>query len=115
VRANRAVARVEMPPLGDGEGAAEAVARVVLIQRSSIDDLRKLRPPEHLGSLNQRWLALLDQGADELELMGRRVGTGRRTEAETYRDNTVKLLDRARVLVAAHGVRSCRGPAFTST
>jgi hypothetical protein len=114
-RANRGVARVDLPALDDGRRAADALARVVVIQRSSIDELRGLRPPERLGSLNQRWIALLDQGTDELELMGMRLGDGRRTDADGYADNASKLLYRARTLVAPHGVTSCRGPALALT
>jgi hypothetical protein len=88
---------------------------VVDIQRSSIGDLRELRVPDRFGELSQRWIALLDQGTDELELMGTHLDHGRRAVAATYADNASKLLQRARVLVAPHGVTSCRGPAFVLT
>jgi hypothetical protein len=114
-RANRAVARVDVPSLADHEGAADAMGRIVVIQRDSIDELRRLRPPERLGSLNQRWIALLDQGTDELELMSAQLRSGRPADADTYADHASKLLARARVLVAPHGVTPCRGPALTFT
>lgn len=112
MRANRAVARVDIPPLGDGDGVAHAMERIVVIQRSSIEDLRGLRPPNRLGSVSQRWIALLDQGTDELERMARTLSAGRRSEAELYGDQASKLLARARVLVAPNGLTSCRGPAL---
>jgi hypothetical protein len=114
-RANRAIARVDLTALDDEARAADAMARVVLIQRSSIDELRALRPPEHLGDLDQRWIALLDQGTDELELMGLRLDDGRHADADTYADNASKLLARARTLVAPHGLTSCRGPTLAPT
>jgi hypothetical protein len=114
-RANRQIARVDLIALVDERRVADAMARVVVIQRASIDDLRALRPPDDLGGLDQRWIALLDQGTDELELMGLRLGDGRRAEADSYADNASQLLARARDLVAPHGVTSCRGPALAST
>ena len=115
MRANRAVARVDLPAPADAERAAAALAKIVAIQRASIDDLRELRPPEQFGSLSQRWIALLDQGTDELELMRTRLRDGRHADAGTYADNASRLLVRARMLVARHGVTSCRGPALTFT
>ena len=41
----------------------------------TIEDLREVRPPEALALTVQKWIALLDQGADELEL-DRRTGLG---------------------------------------
>jgi hypothetical protein len=114
-RANRAVAEVRIPPAGDGAAAADAMQRVVVIQRGAIGELRGLRAPEPLGSLDQRWIALLDQSADELEVMGARLRAGNVADAGTYAEHAAKLLDRARVLVAARGVTSCNGPALTFT
>ncbi len=85
-----------------------------LIQRASIDDLRDLRPPDRFGSLNQRWIALLDQATDELEHMGSTLRVGRRAEADDYGGKASTLLERARALVAPHGVTSCRGPELPS-
>jgi hypothetical protein len=112
VAANRAVRRVEIPPLDDARSAARAMGRVVVIQRGSIAGLRGLRPPERYGELNQRWIALLDQGTDELELMRSTLVSGRHGLAVEYGGKAVTLLDRAHVLVARHGVTSCRGPAL---
>ena len=110
--ANRAIGRVVIPPLGDTRSAARALARVVVIQRDSIDGLRGLKPPEHLGSLNQRWIALLDQGTDELQLMSDSLGSRKAQRAKDYAGKATLLFERAHVLVATHGVTSCRGPAL---
>ncbi len=110
--ANRAVRRVEIPPLDDARWAARAMGRVVVIQRNSIDGLRALKPPEQLGGLNQRWIALLDQGTDELDLMRSTLVRGRARLAIEYGWKAVTLLDRAHVLVSRRGVTSCRGPAL---
>jgi hypothetical protein len=110
--ANRAVGRVEIPPLDDAHSAARAMGRVVVIQRHSIDGLRRLKPPDDLGGLNQRWIALLDQGTDELDHMRTSLATGRGRLAADYGDKAAILLDRAGALVSAHGVTSCRGPAL---
>jgi hypothetical protein len=109
-RANRAVARVEVPSLADAHRAADAMARVVVIERDAIDDLRALRPPDHLAGTTQTWIALLDQGTDELELMGRRLRAGQGPEASEYGAKATTLLDRAREVVAPLRVTSCRGP-----
>jgi hypothetical protein len=58
----------------------------------------------------QKWIALLDQGADELELMSVRLRTGNTSEALDYGAKVTTLLDRAEELVAPLHVTSCRGP-----
>jgi hypothetical protein len=114
LRANREVGSVSIPlPLD--RNAARAMAHVVAIQRASIDDLRNLRPPARLGSLNQRWIALLDQATDELERMSHTLQAGQRAEADEYRGKASTLLARARALVKPHGVTSYRGPELPST
>jgi hypothetical protein len=110
--ANRAMGRVVIPPRDDTRSAARAMARVVVIQRHSIDGLRGLKPPERLGSLNQRWIALLDQGADELEHMRASLTNGQGHLATGYENKASVLLERAHALASAHGVTSCRGPAL---
>lgn len=109
-RGNQAVVLVELPPLTSGRGAAGAVGRVVELQRRTIDRLRDLRPPERLTVTLQKWIALLDQGTDELELMARRLRAGARDEALGYGAKATRLLDRAAELVAPLRVTSCRGP-----
>ena len=84
--------------------------RIVVVQRATIEELRELRPPEHLAVTVQKWIALLDQGADELELMAVRLRVGRNEEALAYGAKAVTLLDRAREVVAPLRVTSCRGP-----
>jgi hypothetical protein len=114
VRANRAVARLHVPALPGGGRAAPALTQIVRIERDAIDDLRELRPPPRFGTLNQQWIALLDQSIDELELVVTKLRAGAWTAADTYAGNASKLLARARALVAPHGVTSCRGPALTA-
>jgi hypothetical protein len=109
-RGNRAVARIEMPPLSAPHDASRAMARIVVVQRSTIDDLREVRPPGALSDTVQKWIALLDQGVDELELMGVRLRAGRTDEALEYGAKATILLDRAREVVAPFRVTSCRGP-----
>jgi hypothetical protein len=109
-RGNRAVERVEIPPLTADRDASRAMARIVVVQRGTIDELRGLRPPEHLTDLVQKWIALLDQGADELELMSVHLRAGRTSVAVEYGAKATTLLDRARELVAPLHVTSCRGP-----
>lgn len=109
-RGNRAVARVEMPPLSAAHDASRAMARIVVVQRGTVDELRDVRPPEALADTVQKWIALLDQGADELELMGVNLRAGRTDEALEYGAKASILLDRAREVVAPLRVTSCRGP-----
>ena len=113
-RNNRAVARVTVPalPVGDhgSRTAARALARIVVVERDTIDSLRALRPPERFAATVQRWIALLDQGADELELMAARLHTGHGAEALDFGAKADTLIDRAREVIAPLGVTSCRGP-----
>jgi hypothetical protein len=112
-RGNRAVARVEISPLaphGASMAASRAVARIVVVQRDTIDELRHVRPPEELTGTVQKWIALLDQGADELDVMSVRLQTGHTDQALEYGAKATTLLDRARELVAPLRLTSCRGP-----
>jgi hypothetical protein len=86
----------------------------VVVQRDTIDELRVLRAPEAMGSTVQKWIALLDQGADELELMGARLRAGAQADASEYGAKATTLLDRARELVAPLRVTSCRGPVLAT-
>ena len=109
-RGNRALTRIEIPPLTSERDAAHAMARAVVVQRDTIDDLRRVRPPDSLAGTVQKWIALLDQGTDELELMSVRLRAGHTGEALDYGAKATTLLDRARELVAPLEVMSCRGP-----
>jgi hypothetical protein len=109
-RGNRAIARIEIPPLASERDAARAMTSVVVVQRDTIDDLRGVRPPEALTGTVQKWIALLDQGADELELMSIHLRAGRTGEALDFGVKTTVLLDRARELAAPLQVTACRGP-----
>jgi hypothetical protein len=113
-RGNLAVARVQIPPLtpphGASTAASRAMARIVVVQRDTIDDLRNVRPPEQLNGTVQKWIALLDQGTDELEAMSVHLRAGRTDVALEYGAKATTLLDRARELMAPLRVTSCRGP-----
>jgi hypothetical protein len=110
VHANRVLARVKVPPLSTRRDAARAMSRTVAISRDAIDDLRGLRPPQQLTDTAQKWIALLDQGTDELELMGKHVRAGRFEEAVDYGAKATTLFDRAEQLVAPLHITSCGGP-----
>jgi hypothetical protein len=109
-RGNRAVTRVEIPALSAEREASRALDRVVAHQRETIDDLRAVRPPDHLVGTVQKWIALLDQGTDELELMGTRLREGHTADAADFGAKATTLLDRARELVTPLRVTSCVGP-----
>jgi hypothetical protein len=109
-RANHSVAAVALPPLAMGADASHAMVQVVVVQRDAIDELRSLRAPDRLTVTVQKWIALLDQGADELELMAQQVRAGHHDEALAYGAKAMTLLDRARELVTPLGVTSCQGP-----
>jgi hypothetical protein len=113
-RTSRAVARIEIPPLTTPHDAARAMTDVVVVQRDTIDELRDLRPPEPLAGTVQKWIALLDQGADELELMGARLRAGRTSEAVDFGAKATTLFDRAREVVTPLQVTSCGGPVLPS-
>ena len=113
---NRQIARIELPSLSSRPAArramSRAMARVVVVQRATIDRLRDVRPPERLADTVQRWIALLDQGADELDRMGAQLRHGRTDEALAFGAKAGTLLDRAREVTAPMRVTSCRGPAL---
>jgi hypothetical protein len=114
VHANVAVAHVTIPPLGERAAAERALVHVVEIQRSSINGLRGLRSPQGFGTLPERWIALLDQATDELQLMRDALAAGRAVDAAAYGEKASDLLGRAQVLVRARGMTSCRGPELTT-
>jgi hypothetical protein len=108
-RGNRAIARIEVPPLATDQRASRAVATAVGLQRDTIDELREIRPPDSIAGRVQKWIALLDQGTDELEIVSLRLRAGRTGEANDYAAKASLLLDRGAELVAALHVTSCRG------
>jgi hypothetical protein len=114
-RGNHAVVRIDIPPLTDSHDASRAIARVVVAQRNMLDDLRGVRPPEALAATVQKWIALLDQGTDELELMGVRLRAERTADAADYGVKAMVLLGRAREVVAPLRVTSCREPVLPIT
>jgi hypothetical protein len=109
-RNNRAITRIDVPPLTAPREGSRAMVSVVVVQRDTIDELRELRAPEAMGSTVQKWIALLDQGADELELMSVHLRAGRSREAVEYGAKATTLLERARELVAPLRMTSCHGP-----
>jgi hypothetical protein len=109
-RGNRSVARIEIPSLRREHRASRALARVVVVQRDTIAELRDVRPPETLTDTTQQWIALLDQGADELARMSAHLRAGRTSEAVDYGAKATTLLDRARDLIAPMRITSCIGP-----
>lgn len=109
-RGNHAVLRIDIPPFTASHEASRAVARIVGVQRATIDDLRGMRPPESLSATVQKWIALLDQGTDELELMGLRLHDERTASAADYGAKATTLLARASEVAAPLRVTSCHGP-----
>ena len=79
------------------------MGRVVVIQRDSIAGLRGLEPPARYRGLDQRWIALLDQGTDELDQMRSTLVRGRARLALEYRGKAATLLERAHVLASRRG------------
>ena len=110
MHADRMVARVEIPRFSSQHDASRAIARIVVITREAVDDLRDLKPPERLSDTVQRWIALLDQAADELEQMAAHVRTGRIDAAVDFGAKATILFDRAEQLDTGLRVTSCRGP-----
>lgn len=108
--ANRMLERVQIPTLSREHEAARAMTRTVAIARDMIHELRHLRPPEHWAGTVQRWIALLDQAADELELMADHLRAERFDDAVEFGAKATILFDRAEQLVARLRVTSCRGP-----
>ena len=109
-RTNRAIARVDAVALTGMPRAAQALERVVELQRDAVAELRDLRPPDGMRATVERWIALLDQAADELGLAGARARAGRALEAREFAGKARTLLDRARDVTAPIRVVSCRGP-----
>jgi hypothetical protein len=93
-----------------GAERSSFVRRAVALHRRSIEELRDLRPPERLAGTVQQWIALLDQGVDELELLGEHLRQGRVALAASYGDKATALVDRAAELVAPFRITSCRVP-----
>ena len=110
VHANRMVARVELPTLSNPQDASRAMARVVTISRHSIDELGGLRPPDPLAETVEKWIALLDQAADELDSMAAQLRDAQVDAAVDFGAKAMRLFDRAEQLATQLRVTSCRGP-----
>ena len=113
VRGNRAVAPVDVPPSSGRRRLGAGAGAVVAVQRDRDRRPARVASAERFAGTVQRWIALLDQGADELELMVRACAADREPPP-TYAAKATTLLDRARELVAPLRVTSCRGPVHST-
>ena len=112
--ANAVLARIAVPDLSAARAAPRAMRRAVRVERRAVHELRGLHPPGRLADLHQRWVALLEQGADEMERAAIDAQRGHVVDAAEHRANARLLWARAGTLVASEGMDSCGGPRFTT-
>ncbi len=97
-QAERRAGEVSNPAPGNFHASARAAAKIVVIRRRALADLRALHAPDRLVDAVPGWIALLDQALDELDAMVVELGRGNNARADDQWQKAVVLTDRARVL-----------------
>jgi hypothetical protein len=108
-RADRETSALRIPAL-DERGSADAIARLVTIERHTMNELRDLKPPRQLQSRVDEWLATIDQLVVEAEFLGESVRHGDRRVADTVAERAARLSLRSQDLASRIGVRGCTLP-----
>lgn len=106
--ATRHAHRVEVPAFTRPARAADAIDALVEEQRSTLSELRDLKPQkERVGAINQ-WLALLDQMLDEADLVVEQLRATDPTAASESAIRVTALEERGAELARKHGITPCR-------
>jgi hypothetical protein len=106
-QANRRVARVASVSQENLRASAHTVAKIVVIRRRALSDLRALHAPGQLVDAVPRWFALVDQALDELDAMAIELGRGDRAGAVDDWRKAAILTVRARELAPPLRLSSC--------
>ncbi len=105
---NARAQRVDVPPLRDAAAAAREIRRVVATQRSSLRELRDLRPPKDDAMTVEMWLAVVDQLLDEADAVKDALHAHDIVRAREAAGRAAVLDDRARTLASHFGIAPCR-------
>ena len=108
-RADRQTSALRIPAL-DERGSAGAIAHLVAIERRTMNELHDLKPPKHLQSRVDEWLATIDQLVVEAEYLRESVLHGNRRVADTVAERAARLSLRSQDLASRIGVRGCTLP-----
>ena len=107
IRADRLAEKVVNLAPRDVPVSARAAARIVVIRRETLADVRALHAPDQLVDAVPPWLALVDQALDELDAMVVELGLGNPARAYDDWKQAAILTDRARVLAPPLRLSSC--------
>jgi uncharacterized lipoprotein len=99
------IAALEVP--SDVTGLPAAAARVVAVQRTTLDRLRAIHPPKADKSQIVKWIALVDQTVDQAEMSATSQRDGDIQRAVTANVNGAALDVRADEIARGYGLKMC--------
>jgi len=99
------IAALEVP--SDVTGLPAAAARVVAVQRATLDRLRAIHPPKADKAQIAKWIALVDQTLDQAEMSASSQRRGDLQRAVTANANGAALDGRADEIARGYGLRTC--------
>lgn len=101
------IAALQIPDPDDVAGLPTAAARVVAVQRRTLDQLRAIHPPKGDKAEIAKWIALVDQTVDQAEVSASSQRDGDLKRAATANVNGAALDVRADELARGYGSRMC--------
>jgi hypothetical protein len=105
--ANEELAGIEPPDPSDPALAADAVARVIAVQREEVDDLDDLRPPEVAEADYDRWLGLLGDVLEQAGQLEQALRDGDPTAADEANATGTQANTEAEGVAAELGFDAC--------
>lgn len=106
-KSNARVAQVRPPSPTDATAVADAIDRVVEVQRASLRDLRGLEPPERDEPGVDHWLDSVDAALDEMTVVERAVRRGDQVRADEANERGDTLAEEAEAFADAYGIVAC--------
>jgi ABC-type enterochelin transport system substrate-binding protein len=105
--AAKRVAALEVPGRTDVTALPKAAAKVVVVQREALEELRAIKAPKDDRAHITKWIALVDQTIDQAEMSAKSQQEGDVQRAVTANVNGAALDVRADELARAYGLRMC--------
>jgi hypothetical protein len=104
---NAQIAAIAAPDPAAPDLVADAVSQIVGVQRTAVDDLDDLRPPESIERDVDEWLGLLNDVLDDEEQVAAAVRDGDLAAAEAANADAAATNTEAEAIATDLGVDSC--------
>jgi hypothetical protein len=104
---NGQIAVIAAPDPADPELVADAVSQIVAVQRTAVQDLDDLRPPESIEPEVDEWLGLLSDVLDDEEQVAAAVRDGDPAAADAANADAAATNTEAEAIATDLGLDSC--------